>query len=151
MAKEISYEDIKVGDTVFEFISDPITRTHLARYAGASGDFNPLHHDETFVAVFGMPRVIVQGMLVMGITGRAITDWVAQKHLRAFKVRFAGMTEPVDFNQMEATKNRATLKVIGRAARKFVEGEEKRIECEIETTDVDGAVKLTGSFIVAFP
>ena len=74
MGKEIFYEDITVGECVFEFIPAPIGRTHLVRYAGASGDFNPLHHDETFVDLFGMPRVIARGMFVMGITGRAITD-----------------------------------------------------------------------------
>ena len=55
MAKKIYFEDINIGDAMPTFTSAPIMRTHLVRYAGASGDFNPLHHDETFVAMFGMP------------------------------------------------------------------------------------------------
>ncbi|MCX5842002.1 MAG: MaoC/PaaZ C-terminal domain-containing protein, partial [Deltaproteobacteria bacterium] len=96
MTKKIYFEDIKIGDAMPTFTSDPITRTHMCRYAGASGDFNPIHHDETFVAMFGMPRVIVHGMLIMGITSRAITEWIDNKYLKNFKVRFSGMTEPAD-------------------------------------------------------
>ena len=70
---KITYDSIKVGDSITPFTAEPLTRNHLVRYAGASGDFNPLHHDETFVQKFGMPRVISHGMLVMGIVGRAIT------------------------------------------------------------------------------
>ncbi|MDD5711924.1 MAG: MaoC/PaaZ C-terminal domain-containing protein, partial [Smithellaceae bacterium] len=87
MASKVYFEDVNIGDAMPTFTSDPLTRTHLVRYAGASGDFNPLHHDETFVGMFGMPRVIAHGMLIMGITSRAITEWIDNKYLRNFKVR----------------------------------------------------------------
>jgi acyl dehydratase len=74
MTTAITYNNINVGDAMPIFTSDPVTRTHIVRYAGASGDFNPLHHNETFIKIFGMPLVISQGMLIMGITGRAITE-----------------------------------------------------------------------------
>ena len=151
MAKELYYDDVNVGDDMPSFTCDPINRTHLVRYAGSSGDFNPLHHDNTFVAMFGMERVISHGMLVMGITGRAITEWVPQKYLKSFKVRFSGMTEPCDLNDMENTSARATLTVTGKVTEKKEEGGDNLIVCEIQTADALGGVKITGTFSAALP
>ena len=147
MAKEVYLEDVNVGDELPVFTSDPINRTHLVRYAGASGDFNPLHHDNTFVAMFGMPNVISHGMLIMGITGTAITGWIPQKYLKKFKVRFSGMTEPADLNDFENTKDRATITVTAKVANKSEEG----VDYEIEAKDATGGVKLTGSFTAELP
>ena len=151
MAKKIYFEDINIGDAMPTFTSAPITRTHLVRYAGASGDFNPLHHDETFVAMFGMQRVIAHGMLIMGITSNAITEWIDNKYLKNFKVRFSGMTEPADLTDFENTKARATITISGKIVKKFAEGGENRIQCEIQAADALGNVKLTGSFIAFLP
>jgi acyl dehydratase len=151
MPKKIYFDDINIGDAMPTFTSAPIMRTHLVRYAGASGDFNPLHHDETFVAMFGMQRVIAHGMLIMGITGHAITEWIDNKCLKNFKVRFSGMTEPADLTDFENTKARATITITGTVVKKFAEGGENRIQCELQAADALGNVKLTGSFIAALP
>lgn len=151
MANKIYFEDINIGDSMPAFTSDPITRTHLVRYAGASGDFNPLHYDETFVAMFGMPRVIVHGMLIMGITSNAITQWIDNKYLKNFKVRFSGMTEPADLTDFENTKGRAAITIKGEVVKKYTEGRENFIQCDIRAVDALGSVKLTGSFIAALP
>lgn len=151
MADKIFFDDINIGNAMPVFTSAPITRTHLVRYAGASGDFNPLHHDETFVTMFGMQRVIAHGMFIMGITSNAITQWIDNKYLRNFKVRFSGMTEPVDLNNFDNTKARATITVKGEVVKKFEENGEKLIQCDIQAVDALGGVKLTGSFIAALP
>ena len=151
MTHHLSYNEIKVGDQMPAYTSQPLTRTHIVKYAGASGDFNPLHHDESFTKIFGMPRVISHGMLVMGITGEAITQWIPNKYLRKFNVRFAGMTEPVDIHDFENTKARATLTVTGVVAKKFEEAGEKRIRCDITVADALGGVKISGSFTAALP
>ncbi|HOI74739.1 MAG TPA: MaoC/PaaZ C-terminal domain-containing protein [Syntrophales bacterium] len=148
MTKALTYESINVGDAMPTFTSDPITRTHIVRYAGASGDFNPLHHDETFAKMFGMPRIISHGMLVMGITGRAITEWIDDKNLRKFGVRFSAMTEPMDLDD-PGSKDRATIIVTGTVVEKFEEAGEKRIRCEIQSADATGNVKIMGSFVAA--
>jgi len=148
MTQALKFDGINVGDAIPTFTSDPLTRTHLVRYAGASGDFNPLHHDETFVKLFGMPRVISHGMLVMGITGRAIAEWVDDKNLRKFGVRFSGMTEPMDLDDPNSAA-RATIVMTGTVVEKFEEAGEKRIRCEIQVADKTGGVKLTGSFVAA--
>ena len=147
----INYDDIKIGDTMPTYTSVPITRTQLVRYAGASGDFNPLHHDETFTKMIGMNRVIAHGMLIMGIAGEAITAWIENKNLRKFNVRFLSMTEPADLNDMENTKNRATITVSGKVVEKFEESGEKRIRCDIIAQNALGSTKLAGFFIAAIP
>jgi hypothetical protein len=90
-------------------------------------------------------------MLIMGITSRAITEWIDNKYLKNFKVRFSGMTEPADLVDLENTKARATITVTGNVVKKFAEGGENRIQCDIQAVDALGGVKLTGSFIAALP
>ncbi|MEN6374931.1 MAG: MaoC/PaaZ C-terminal domain-containing protein [Smithella sp.] len=141
--------ELNIGDSLVPYTSSPITRTDLVRYAGASGDFNPLHHDSTFVKTIGMERVIVHGMLIMGIAGEAITNWIDFKDLRKFNVRFAGMTEPVDFDDWENTRQRATITITGKIKNKFEENGEKRIRCDIVAKDGLGNTKLRGFFIAA--
>jgi acyl dehydratase len=145
----IKFDEINIGDPIPSYTSNPITRTDIVRYAGASGDFNPLHHDNTFVEVFGMKRIISHGMLIMGIAGEAVTALVDNKHLRKFSVRFAGMTEPADFNDLENTKKRATITVSGKVVNKYEENGEKRVKCDIVAKDALGSLKLSGFFIAA--
>ena len=147
----IKYNDINVGDTMPTYTSTPITRTHLVRYAGASGDFNPLHHDESFIKAIGMDNVIAHGMLIMGIAGEAVTNWIDQRNLRKFNARFMSMTEPADLNDMENTKNRATITISGKIVKKYEENGEKIIECDIIAKDALGSRKLTGFFVAALP
>ncbi|MDD5343628.1 MAG: MaoC/PaaZ C-terminal domain-containing protein [Smithella sp.] len=147
----VDYNDIEIGDEMPPYISAPITRTHLVRYAGASGDFNPLHHDQTFVKMIGMKNVIAHGMLIMGIVGEAITSWIENKYLRKFNARFMSMTEPVDWDNVENTKDRATIIVSGKVVKKFEENGEKKFECEIIAEDALGSKKLSGFFIAALP
>ena len=147
----VNYDDIEVGNKMPVYTSAPITRTHLVRYAGASGDFNPLHHDQTFVKVIGQKNVIAHGMLIMGIVGEAITSWIENKYLRKFNARFLSMTEPADLDDMENTKDRATITVSGKVVKKYVENGEKRIQCDIIAQDALGSKKLSGFFIAALP
>ena len=147
----VNYDDIEVGNNMPVYSSAPITRTHLVRYAGASGDFNPLHHDQTFIKMIGMENIIAHGMLIMGIAGEAITSWIENKYLRKFNARFLSMTEPADLDDMENTKDRATIIVSGKVVRKYEENGEKRIQCDIIAQDALGSKKLSGFFIAALP
>jgi len=147
----LNFDDIEVGYKMPVYTSEPITRTHLVRYAGASGDFNPLHHDQTFIKMIGMKNVIAHGMLIMGIAGEAITFWIENKCLRKFNTRFLSMAEPVDLDDMENTKDRATIIVSGEVVKKFEENGEKRIQCDIIAQDALGSKKLSGFFIAALP
>lgn len=77
-------------------VSHTLTRTDFVRYAGASGDYNPMHHDEVKATAAGMPSVFGHGMLSMAILGRAITDWVGVDAVARYQVRFVKQTWPDD-------------------------------------------------------
>jgi hypothetical protein len=147
----VKYSEIKIGSEMPVYISAPITRTHLVRYAGASGDFNPIHHDQSFVKMIGMKNVIAHGMLIMGIVGEAITSWIENKYLKKFNAHFLSMTEPVDWDDIEKTKDRATIIVTGEIIKKYEENGEKRFECKVYAQDALGSKKLSGFFIATLP
>lgn len=66
----------------------PVTQTHIVRFAGAGGDFNPLHHDPGFAARAGFPAVLAMGQMHAGMLASWVSDWVGVEHLREFEVRF---------------------------------------------------------------
>ena len=75
-------------------LTHTLTRTDLVRYAGASGDYNPMHHDEPKAHAAKQPSVFGHGMLSMGIVGTALTHFVGVGSLQSFSVRFARQTWP---------------------------------------------------------
>jgi acyl dehydratase len=78
-------------------VVESITRTQIAQYAGASGDFNPVHIDEPYaIRVSGQPAVFAHGMLTMGLTARALTERFGAGAVRAFGGRFTGQVWPGD-------------------------------------------------------
>lgn len=74
----------------------PLTVTDIVRYAGASGDFNPLHHDPDFVKAAGLPSVMAHGMLSAGLLGSFVNTWFAPGSVRRYKVRFNDRVWPGD-------------------------------------------------------
>jgi acyl dehydratase len=97
-------QTLTVGDTHEVVVVDNLTRTQIVQYAGASGDFNPLHSDEVFATqVAGYPSVFAHGMLSMAMTGRMLTDWVGDGRLTKFGVRFVRQVWPGDTLTARAT------------------------------------------------
>jgi acyl dehydratase len=89
--------DVKVGDTRTVVLVEDLSRTQLVMYAGASGDYNPLHTDDKYTTeVAGYPSVFAHGMLTMGMTGRVLTDWVGDGRLTKYGVRFVRQVWPGD-------------------------------------------------------
>lgn len=74
----------------------PLTRTDIVRYAGAGGDFNPIHHDEIFARSAGYPSVFGHGLLTAGILGGYVADWLGLGRLRKFSVRYVAQVWPDD-------------------------------------------------------
>ncbi|MFJ9908000.1 MaoC/PaaZ C-terminal domain-containing protein [Streptomyces sp. NPDC101152] len=100
----LSSSDIKVGETREIVLVEDLKRTRIVQYAGASGDFNPLHTDERFaVEAAGYPGVFAHGMLTMGMTGRVLTDWVGPESLLRYGVRFKAQVWPGDTLTATAT------------------------------------------------
>ena len=90
---KLQYNAISTGDEA-PVVSHLLTRTDLVRYAGASGDFNPMHTDEVAAKEAGLPSVFGHGMFSMGLLGRAVTDWAGAGNLKVYGVRFTKQTWP---------------------------------------------------------
>jgi len=88
--------DLAVGDEMPVGTFGPLTRTDFVRYAGASGDFHPLHHDEPYAQSLGMPSVFGMGLLHAGILGDRLARWVGPENIRSFAIRFTGQVWPGD-------------------------------------------------------
>src|SRR5262244_4340165 len=132
------YEDVKEGQDLPAFVVENLTRTDLVRYAGASGDFNPIHHDETFARAAGNPTVFGHGMLTAGFVARCVTDFVGPENLRRYKVRFATRVWPGD-----------TITCQGKVTRRYEDGGEHRIDGEVAALNQKGEVAVSGAFTAA--
>ena len=96
--------DVTVGESRSLVVFDNLTRTQIVMYAGASGDYNPLHTDELFTTkIAGYPSVFAHGMLSMGATGRVLTDWFGADRLTRYGVRFVNQVWPGDTLTATAT------------------------------------------------
>ncbi|MFF2010118.1 MaoC family dehydratase [Streptomyces sp. NPDC058195] len=92
MTAKVAYESVEVG-TELPAQSFPVTRAALVQYAGASGDFNPIHWNERFAREVGLPDVIAHGMFTMAEAIRVVTDWTGDPGaVVEYGVRF---TKPV--------------------------------------------------------
>jgi acyl dehydratase len=133
MGESILYfDDVSIGDEA-PVRSHKLTRTDLVVYAGASGDFNPMHHDEVKAQAAGQPSVFGHGMFSMGLLGSAISDYVGVGNIRHFRVRFARQTWP---NEELVTK------IVVRAKR--TEGGEALLDLDARLINVDGEEKVVG-------
>jgi acyl dehydratase len=93
----LAANNLNVGDSYSELVVEDLTRTQLVMYAGASGDYNPVHSDTEFVTeVAGYPSVFAHGMLTMGMTGRMLTNYVGDGRLTYYGVRFVNQVWPGD-------------------------------------------------------
>jgi len=129
---KLKYDDVSAGDEA-PAISQELTRTHLVRYAGASGDYNPMHHDEVKAQQAGLPSVFGHGMFSMGLLGRALTDWAGVGNLKLYKVRFTKQTWPGEV---------LTTRIV--VTGKRTDGDDKLVDAEVSLMNQDGEVKLQG-------
>jgi acyl dehydratase len=126
---------LKVGDTHEAQVVDNLTRTQVVMYAGASGDYNPLHSDEVFAKeVGGYPTVFAHGMLTMGMTGRMLTDYVGDGRLTKFGVRFVSQVFPGDTLTAKATVEAVRA-----------EGGEHFVDLTLSTVNQDGREVVSGN------
>src|SRR5579862_3777866 len=91
--QKLFFDEVKEGDTGPE-VSHQLTRTDLVMYAGASGDFNPMHHDELAAQTAGLPSVFGHGMFTAGLLATAVTNYVGIGNLTSYRVRFTKQTWP---------------------------------------------------------
>ena len=130
----LSASKLKVGDTHTARLVEDLKRTQIVQYAGASGDYNPLHTDEIFTTkVAGYPSVFAHGMLTMGMTGKMLTDYVGDARLTKYGVRFTSQVWPGDTLDSTATVKAVTDK----------DGK-KIVELDVKTVNQNGVEVLSG-------
>ena len=96
LARQLYFEAVKVGDELPPLVKPPVDRTQIARYAGASGDFNPLYVDEHLARNAGFPSALAPGMLAMGFIGELVVDWLRGARIRRYAARFVKIVWPGD-------------------------------------------------------
>ena len=134
MTTTLKTKDLKVGDSFTQRLVEDLKRTQIVQYAGASGDYNPLHTDEIFTTkVAGYPSVFAHGMLTMGMTGKMLTDHVGDGRLTKYGVRFTSQVWPGD--TLDAT---ATVQKV------FEQDGKKLVEFEVSTKNQNGVEVLKG-------
>src|SRR6266702_8861865 len=89
-------EDVQIGTEMPALVKPPVQQIQLTRYAGASGDFNPIHQDAAFAKAAGMGDIFGHGMLSMGFVAQSVTDWLGVGTVRKLHVRFAAIVPLVD-------------------------------------------------------
>ena len=137
--QKLFFEDVAVGDEA-PVTSHKLTRTDLVKYAGASGDFNPMHHDEVAAQAAGQPSVFGHGMFSMGLLGSALTDYVGVGNVTRYQVRFARQTWPDEV---------LTSKIVITAKRE--DGDTKLVDLSVTLSNGDGEDKLVGEATAALP
>ena len=117
----------------------PITRTDIVRYQGASGDFQPIHHDEPFAREAGYDAPLVVGMLPAGLLTTWATDWLGPRNVRSSRVRWTERVWPDD-----------TLTCSGEVEREYTEDGDDRVDLVLQAVNQDGTVVVKGwmTFVV---
>ncbi len=133
------FENFSEGDSAPE-LRHELTRTDLVMYAGASGDFNPLHTDEVTARAAGQPSVFGHGMFTAGYLAKAITDFVGVGSLKEYKVRFSKQTWPGE-----------TLITSVHVSWKRLDNRSGTIGLECTVANQDGDIKLVGEATAILP
>jgi acyl dehydratase len=137
--QKLFFEDVNEGDEAPE-LTHELTRTDLVMYAGASGDFNPMHTDEVKAKEAGLPSVFGHGMFSAGFLATALTNYVGVGNLKRYKVRFAKQTWPGE-----------TFKTQIKVTAKRKENGDNLVDLECTLVNGDGEVKVQGEAVAALP
>ena len=140
MAEQIYYDDIEAGSELPSQVRCPTT-VQLVKFAGASGDFYPIHYDKDFALASGLPGVIVHGWLALSFLGQMITDWMGEG---GTLVKLSGSYRGM---------NRVGEDIIcnGRVTRKYLEDNRYFVRIEVWAENPQGERTVSGSAVVTLP
>jgi acyl dehydratase len=137
----VFFEDVSEGSELPALVNPPVDHTMLVKYAGASGDLNPLHTDPAVGQKLGLGGPIAHGMLIMGFLGHFVSDYLGGPGpLKHFGVRFKSMTRPED-----------VITCSGVITQKYTENGQHFIKANVFAKDQTGEVKAAGSFTAVLP
>jgi acyl dehydratase len=137
--RKLQFDEVAVGDEA-PVLSHKLTRTDLVKYAGASGDFNPMHHDELLAKAAGQPSVFGHGMFSMGLLGSALTDYVGIGNVTRYRVRFSRQTWPGEV---------LSSKIV--VAGKREEAGKKLVDLAVTLSNSEGETKVVGEATAELP
>ena len=140
MPEQLYYEDVVVDAEITPLVKQPTTR-QLVMWAGASGDYNPIHYDKDFAQSQGLPGVIVHGALVASFLCQLITDWIGEQGvISKFSCSYRGMNFPGE-----------ALTCRGKVTNKYVADDKHYVECESWVENSKGEKTVTGKVVVTLP
>jgi acyl dehydratase len=137
---KVYFDEVEVGTDVPPLVKAPIKQIQLTRYAGASGDFNPIHQDDEFARAAGMSGVFAHGMLSMGFVAQALTDWAGAGTVRKLGVRFNGLVRLKD-----------VVTCRGRVLGKSSKDDLNLVDVEVWAENQRGEKVVTGRATLALP
>jgi acyl dehydratase len=140
MSKKLFYEDIAVGSEIPALVKQPTAR-QLVMWAGASGDFNPIHYDKDFAIERGLPGVVVHGQLAGCFLGQMLTDWLGEGgELKKLSLSYKGMNFPGE-----------ALTCKGVVTKKYSEDNQHFVVLSIWAENPRGEKTLSGTAVVTLP
>ena len=151
MAKQICWEDVNENDELPPLPKIPTTRM-LVKWAGASGDFNPLHYDSAFAAAVGVGSPIVHGALKRQWLVQLMTDWAGEQGmLKKFSCSYRAMDWPRKMATPFTPEDGDTWQCKGKVTRKYAEDSQNLVDCEIWIENGKGEVTTPGTATVMLP
>ncbi len=151
MGKQLYWEDVNEGDEVTP-LPKVATRRMMAQWAGGSGDFNPLHYDDSFAEAQGVGMPIVHGALKRQWLIQLMTDWIGdQGTLKKFSCQYRAMDHPRLMKTMTEPHEGETWLCKGKVTKKYAEGDEHYVECDIRIENGKGEVTTPGKATVVLP
>lgn len=138
--ESLTAADLSIGDTVPELVVEEVEREDFVKYAGASGDFNPLHYDEPYAIENGNESVFGQGMLTAGYVTRIVTDWLGLSAVTNLNVRFQARVWPGD-----------TLTITGEVTDVTPSNDGTVVSADLVATNQDDDTVITGSITADLP
>lgn len=138
--KQLYHQDVTPGSEIASLVKQPSTK-QLVMWAGAVGDYNPIHYDKDFAQSRGLSGVIVQGQLISAFLGQLMTDWIGEKGiLKRLGCSYKGMNYPGE-----------ALTCRGKVTKKYVEAGEHCVECSLWVENAKGEKTVSGMAIVVLP
>ncbi len=151
MAIQLYWNDIEVGSEVTP-LSKIASSRMLVMWAAASGDFNPLHYENTFASSQGVGKPIVHGQLKRAWLVQLLTDWMGEwGTLRNFSCQFRAMDYPRMMKTMVEPQDGETWWCKGKITKKYIESDEHLVECHVWVENGKGEKTTTGTAAIVLP
>ena len=140
MANQVYYEDVEVGYKIPALVKHPTTE-QLVRWAGAVGDYYPIHYDKDFAQSRGLPGVIIHGQLIACFLSQLITGWIGEQGtVSKLTVNYRGMAYPGE-----------DIICKGEVTKKYTKDEDHYVECSVSAENPKGEKPVTGTATVILP